>query len=643
MRYLIFSLFTFFSLASTAQSPSSITEFRVIPRQQYDLKQVSFDKDAEAVILHDVAETNYDANYQLITTRRIRIKILKESALDRANIEIPYYAEDEFEWIKEIEGYTATTNEAGLPIITELDKAGIFKQKRNDRISVIKLAMPNVKVGSIFEYRYISTQKHYGGLSEWAFQSDIPTVFSYYNLVIRPNLEFAYRVIKSPQYNVSVKSVADEGRVIFQMSNVAGLREEPYMDALEDYRNRIVFQLSEYLTSYGVKKKYATTWDELAKEMLSGPYFGRQIDKGLNASDEIIKTAKAITNEIDRTLYLYSYIRKNFNWDGRYRTIAFDGLKKVWEQKKGNSGELNLLLINLLKEAKLETYPVLVSHRHIGLVNETYPFENQFNNVLAMVMANGKTFYLDATDPFTPPGYIPFNYINTKGFIVRKNATAPTLLKDPDRSIKNLIGIRSRISANGKIEGELSCSSYDYSRIDRMEDLSDLKDDKFVYKHFTNDVNNIKIDSVFIDKKSADTLPLLQQFKFETEGTVNGEYLLINLNQFFGFETNPFVAENRFTNIHFGTLVNNQLTHIYDLPEGFKPEELPKNMNLIMPDKSITFLRSINYDASANKIMLRLKFEVNQPIFGPETYPAISQFFKKMVDMLNEPLVLRKK
>lgn len=633
----------FLLVTADAISQNSITDYGIIPRHQYDLKQVSFDKEAEAVILHDIAETNYDANYQLITTRRIRVKILKESALDRANIEIPYYSEDEFEWLKEIKGYTATINEAGLPIITELDKAGIFKQKRNERISIVKLAMPNVKVGSIFEYSYISTQKHYGGLSEWAFQSDIPTLFSYYNLVIRPNLEFAYRVIKSPQYNISVKTVADEGRVIFEMKDVAGLREEPYMDALEDYRNRIIFQLSEYLTSYGVKKKYATTWDELAKEMLSGSYFGRQIDKGINATDDLVKEAKAIANETDRMLFLYSYLRKNFNWDGRYRTIAFDGIKKVWEQKKGNSGELNLLLINLLKESKLETYPVLVSHRHIGLVNETYPFENQFNNVLAMVVANGKTYYLDATDPFTPPGYIPFNYINTKGFIVRKNATAPTLLQDPNRSIKNFIGVKSIISPNGKIAGELSCSSFDYSRIDRMEDLRDMKDDKFIYKHFTNDVNNIKIDSININKKSADSLPLLQQFRFETEGTVNGEYLLINLNQFFGFEKNPFVGENRFTNIHFGTLVNDQLTHIYELPDGFKPEELPKNMNLIMPDKSITFLRSMSYDATTNKLMLRLKLEINQPIFGPEKYPSVSQFFKKMVDMLNEPLVLRKK
>lgn len=626
-----------------ARAQKVIPAFGNISRQEYELKQVPFDKEAEAVIIHDYAESNFDSEYQLITTRRIRLKILKESALDRANIEIPYYAENEFEYIKEIEGFTATVGDAGIPKIYKLEKSGIFRQKKNDRISIVKMAMPQVKVGSIIEYSYVSVMKHYGGLNEWSFQSDIPTLLSHYNLIIRPNLEFAYRVIKSPHLNIAVRSEPREGQVIFEMRDIAGLRAEPFMDAMDDYRNRIVFQLSEYMTSYGTMKKYATTWEQLSNELLEGAYFGRLINKNLNGADDLIKAARAKDNEYERMLMVYNYVRKGFNWDGRYRAFAVDGLKKVWEDKRGHSAELNLMLINLLKEVKLETYPLLVSHRHLGLVVVTYPFENQFNNVLAKVKANGRTYYLDATDPVTPPDYIPYYYINTNGFVVQRNAVAPTLLEDTIHIQKNLIGVKSVIDANGKIEGELSCRSFDYSRIDRLDDLREMKEDKFIIHHFASEVDDLKIDSIRIENKNNDSLPLLQYFHFSSMATPNGEYLIANLNKFFGFEQNPFVSENRFTNIHFGTRVNNQLTHVIIIPENFKPEELPKNINLVMPDKSLSFLRSVNYDPNTKTVGIRLKLEINQAIFAPEKYPSVSQFFKKMVDLLNEPLVLKKK
>lgn len=641
MRSLIIVLFVTFH--ATAWAQQIIPKFGDISRLEYDMKQVSFDKEAEAVIIHDYAESNYDDEYRLITTRRIRFKILKESALDRANIEIPYYAENEFEYIKEIEGYTATISDAGIPKIYKLEKAGIFREKKNDRISIVKLAMPQVKVGSIIEYSYISVMKHYGGLNEWSFQSDIPTLFSHYDLIIRPNLEFAYRVVKSPQLNISVKTEPRNGQVIFEMRNIGGLREEPFMDAMDDYRNRIVFQLSEYMTSYGSMKKYATTWAELSNELSEGSYFGRLINKNLNGSEELIKAARLIGNEQERLLLIYNYIRKGFNWDGRYRAFAVDGLKKVWEEKKGHSAELNLLLINLLKEAKLETYPLLVSHRHLGIVDITYPFENQFNNVLAKVIANGKTYYLDATDPVTPPDYIPYYYLNTNGFVVQKNAVAPSLLVDTVHIKKDLIGVKSTIDGSGKVEGDLSCRSFDYSRIDRLDDLREMKEEKFITRHFTGDVTDLKIDSIRIENRKADSLPLSQNFHFSSQATLNGEYLIVNLNQFFGFDHNPFVSENRFTNIHFGTRQSTQLTQLITIPENYKPEELPKNINLVMPDRSLSFLRSVNYDLNSKTVAIRMKLEINQPIFGPEKYPSVSQFFKKMVDLLNEPLVLKKK
>src|SRR5678816_3995561 len=99
------------------------------------------------------------------------------------------------------------------------DKGAVF--------SKMKFAMPNVKPGSIIEYRYEILQKNYD-LKEWSFQSDIPTLKSCYLVHIHPRGEFSYVVTKKPNYPVVIKPIKDEGKIYFEMNNIPGLRTEPY-------------------------------------------------------------------------------------------------------------------------------------------------------------------------------------------------------------------------------------------------------------------------------------------------------------------------------------------------------------------------------------------------------------------------------
>jgi hypothetical protein len=108
-------------------------------------------------------------------------------------------------------------------------------------------------------------------------------------------------------------------------------------------------------------------------------------------------------------------------------------------------------------------------------------------------------------------------------------------------------------------------------------------------------------------------------------------------------EKSPFVSDNRFTNIDFGTQVSNSVTLVLTIPASMKPETLPKNINLVMPDKSISVSRIVEYDASKNTITSRVKYNVSRPVFTAEEYFSVKEFFKKMVDLLNEPLVLKNK
>lgn len=642
MKKIILLLLSGCSLQSIGQTP--VPDYGTISTDEISMKECAFDKEAEAVLLLDKAVATYDDQKHLITQRRIKFKILTENGLNRGNLRIVYYSADEFETINDLEAYVCNTNANGQISKTIVDKKSIFTNKINELFSEIKIALPDIKKGSIIEYKYTSDAKSfYSALRDWSFQTDIPTLISQYDLTILPGVAFTYKMVKSRLLNIDVKSFKNEGRVVFEMKNIAGLREEPFMDAPEDYRQRIIFQLSEYRTYYGTKEKVANTWPELARFLLQDDEFGKAIDKNIKGADELIASANLLPDEYAKMNAIYSYVRKGFNWNGIYSKYAREGLKKIWDRKNGNTGELNLLLINLLREAKLDAHPLLVSERDHGKVDGSYPFLDQFNKVVAIVLINGKRYILDATDQYTPADMIPFDLLNTNAFIVSKKSDAVLALTDESRMLKNFTGILSEISENGIITGNVSVISYDYSKLNRTIYYRKKNKEQFISNYFRNEVSNIEIDSFEINNLQSDSLPLDQKFHFSAAMPASGEYRMVNLNLFGGMEKSPFVSDNRFTNINFGSQLLQNTTQVVKIPATIKPDAIPKNMNLVMPDNSIILSRLVDYNESKNIFTIRIKWQIKRTVFTPDEYPSIKEFYKKMVELLNEPLVLKKK
>jgi hypothetical protein len=354
--------FLTFFICLRAYTQMDFPEFGKFTAEEISLKQCSFDPEAEAIILLDKAVVNYDDDYHMITERRVRIKILNEKGIDRANIIIPFYHKDDFEYISKVVGYTYNFDESGRQSTFIVEKNSIYTEKRNNYYSLKKFALPAVKAGSIIEYHYVSIMKHYGGLEEWKFQTDLPTIQSSYLVQIIPRAEFAYTVQKTPLLEIQIKNMPDQGRVYFEMTNIPALRIEPFMDAQRDYIQKVIFQLSGYVSAYGSKLTVNNSWKSLAYELMTDKQFGAQLDKDLKI-EEIKGLTLPESSQQGKLRVIYEFVKKNIIWNGYDGKFAPDGLKAVWERKKGSAGEMNLLLINLLNSAHIEAYPCIRSRK----------------------------------------------------------------------------------------------------------------------------------------------------------------------------------------------------------------------------------------------------------------------------------------
>ncbi len=73
-----------------------------------------------------------------------------------------------------------------------MDNSTIFEEKVNDHWRVKKFALPDVKEGSVIEYKYKIISPYFFNLHDWDFQQRIPVIYSEYTTAMIPFYEYTY-------------------------------------------------------------------------------------------------------------------------------------------------------------------------------------------------------------------------------------------------------------------------------------------------------------------------------------------------------------------------------------------------------------------------------------------------------------------
>ncbi len=601
------------------------------------MTECSFDPDAGAMVLVKEAVSNYNDQYNLITEYRIRIKILKESGLSYADVEIPFYHENDFEFIDNIDALVYNLN-GQVPQIEKLDRKNIFRRKLNERWSKVSFSMPGVRVGSVIEYKYTSRQKNYNGLEDWNFQERIPVRKSFYRLTILPNAEFSYLVHKDERFPIEISTDKSSGSISYQMNNIPALTDEPYMDARRDYLQRVTFQLTGY-TSFNSKIKYMSSWKEVNRQIMLEPAFGGQLRKNLNGTDAFIKLAKLIQDPEERMRRVLSFTRSGIKWDGSVGKYA-NNIKNAWNEQKGSAAEVNFCLINLLQEAGLQAYPLLVAERSYGKVIPEAPFVDQFNKVIAYVVMEGRKFYLDATDNLTPVHIVPAQILNTYALVVDRSIGELIRVTDDKRQFRESVSVDAEIMPDMTIKGRVRHLSYDYARVNRFAAYK-RNESGYARETYGGDDANLVIDSFEINNLESDTLALNQILQFRKPMEGSGDYFFLPISMFTGFEANPFIAKQRMSHVNFGYQRRASVTVRIKWPKDYVLDEIPKSLRVQSPDKSIVFSRDVFTDLPARTILTRLTFNIAS-FYPAEHYDELRDFYKKMFELLKEQAVIKK-
>ncbi len=163
-----------FSITTLAQN----YDFGKVSKEELEEKFNSLDTSANATYLFKNRKTylKYDQNlgFQLVTDIHERIKIYNQDGFGYATTQIELYKSGSDE--EKVSSLKANTYNLvdGKIEDTKLDKNGIFKTELSKYHNETKFTMPNIKEGSVIEYKYTIVSPFYWNVDDFVFQHAIP-------------------------------------------------------------------------------------------------------------------------------------------------------------------------------------------------------------------------------------------------------------------------------------------------------------------------------------------------------------------------------------------------------------------------------------------------------------------------------------
>ncbi|MGV3538292.1 MAG: transglutaminase domain-containing protein [Rufibacter sp.] len=635
---------------------------------EQDLKMKVYDKDtsAAAVVLYDYGQSSFlfTKDVQLQFKHTVRIKILKKTGLDEANITIPYFKRGgKEELVTGLKGFTYNL-ENGKVVKEKLDDAAVFVEKLDGNWYLKKLTMPNVKVGSVVEYTYTIKSDFMSNLREWEFQRNIPVLWSEYRVDMVPFYE--YKQVMQGGYPFHVKDASiirksaaisyerdlgltktqEQGSITMDivqyrwvMKDVPAFTEEPYLANSGDYICKIEFELSKVQWPEQQPTYVSGNWEQFTTELLKEEEFGGH----LNSNPYFKKIAEAVvagkTTDLDKAKALLAYVHTNMRWDGKNRIYA-ENLRKAHEKKAGSSAEINLLLTALLREAGLLARPVLVSTRAHGKPLVESPMMSKFNYVICYLSIDGKEYLMDGTEPGLPVGMLPFRCLNDKGWVAMAPKGKWVPLQGQDKNMQ-MVNAKMEIKPTGEVLGTIEESFLGVPALQMRSKIQGQGEESFL-KKFENAGADWTRQGVKIQNLETLDAPLKTEYQLtKTGGVQGGDLLYLSPMLLHGQQENPFKMATRQYPIDFASPIDETYLIHYQLPQGYEIEELPKAAVFSLPNNTAKF--TYMTQITDGKLQVMSKLNINKAVFSAREYADLREFFTRVVAKHAEKVVLRKK
>lgn len=645
MKKLILSLAATLAAVSLLQAQEPDYRFGKVSEEELRMERYDRDPDAEAVILYEELRTYFLIGNQFtrMTDYFIRIKVLKAEGKEYADINLPYVFQRENYANLDAVAYNLVD---GKIVKTPLKKQYLFREQVGDEQWMLKFSIPEVREGTVIEYRYRMNSDFVTYIPSVVVQHDIPTVRMKATVEIPEYLRFnvntkGYLSINMRENTIAgriagtdvpynVREITTEGR------DIPALKKEPFVWNRNEFRSMIDFELSQIAMPFSDVQNFSLTWKDV-NEALAETDFNSNIRMGNPFKEE---TAAIVARNLAprQTLHeLLRLVQSHMKWDGKYRLMS-SSPRNAADKGTGNSAEINSVLMAAVKDAGFDVVPLLLNPRSRGRLPLAHPsFDGISTFILRVTLDDGKFAYLDGTDPDSDVDLLPTDLLVDRARIYGVSGDVGwcdlSRLAPGNTHINMTLGFDPELSVHGRITERytnvpaLRCSSaYGDARSEEE------------YVEALEEEHHIRIDSLTIN--GLRSAHLTQEFTMTREPETAGDFIYLNATIIPFLTENPFKSPERKYPVEFDNPASYTMQGVLRLPEGYVVEELPRAARFNAFDGDITCF----YMAQATNgvIQFNMRFNQKRLIFQPGEYADLQAFYGAVVNMCNGKIVLRK-
>lgn len=614
-------------------------DFGEIPEDLLKMASLSEDPEEDACVIFDKGTLKINKEFDLEITRFKRVKVFTEEGKKQANIKIVLWKDDSISGIDAV-----AISPDGKEY--ELDSDNIFEEE-GVNTKTISFPVPGVEAGTVFDVEYKVYSEYISNLEPWSFQDDIYTKYSELTVFLPTGFTYNKLAINLDYYDLqeSYESIMDRddtrkkiGKFTWSCKNLPGVKDEPFIDNIDDNFAQLYFVLVGYKDQY-VNLTFSENWEKVSTDTYKR--YDDLVDD--NDTENIVKEiCGSETDELKKSKLIYDYVRKNIKTT-EHRFLIGENFKspdKVFKEKSGSASEKSMLLINMLNQAGLLAQPVWISTRSNGLIIKEFCDRTQFNRLICLLSIGSQKYYLYPASTSIQFGCLPYQADVKEGLLLAEEKGG--LISIKPLNIKGSINVRTQ----GKIDSVKSLKAsaqiiYDnFSAVDERDGIQDKGIEIYIKDWLKGKFASAVLDTFYYTSLDSIYQPLILNINFTIPNFLEEADPLayFTLPFFSGFKENPFTKQKRRNPIDFRYAELNSETIKIDFPENYTLSELPKKRKRLLTNAGLNQV----YSTNKNSIECSRTIDLNSRRFSVKSYQEIKSFFDDLVSSTNEQIVITK-
>ena len=647
-------------------------KFGKVSKEELEEQFYPLDSTAEAAYLYRKKTISYnfdgEEGWTLVTNVHERIKVYNKKGFSYANKKIRLYnTGGHKEKVSKIKGYTYYLDSKGKKQKTKLSKKNIFEEVKNKNNTYKKITMPGIKNGVVIDLTYQITSPFYRNIDEIQIQESIPVkkiditvkipeylVFKkhqkgFHSIKInrvsknrRINYSYrqrdgSFRSARTTKHNETVDLV--EKIILINEKNIPALRKQAFVSDVENYRTKLLFELSLTKFPNETVEYISTTWEDVSKKIFQSTNFGSQLEKASYFKNDLAPILAKTKSNNEKINTIFQFVKSKVKWNGNYGKYSDNGVRKAYKEGSGNVADINLMLTAMLRFGGLNANPVLVSSKNNGI--PLFPTREGYNYVVSSVTFPDNSYVLlDASEIYSVPNVLPVRALNWKGRMIYKDGKSEELYLVPKKHSAETNFLNVKITDDLTVEGMLKSTYTNHLAMAYRKKNNILKEEDVISnleEKYAVEIENFRLSNQLKLGK-----PIGQLIKFTSEDLleeINGK-LYITPMLFLAKKENPFKAENRNFPIDFVLPWKEKENVTIQIPNGYKVESIPAPLAIGISENLGVFKYQITN--VGNKIKVVSIFQINTAVISSAYYLELKDFYKKVVEKQIEKIVLIK-